>query len=333
MKKYISLAFGIMVAAVSMVGCYNDFSTPEVGVLYSDSDFSDCEIISIWDLKQRYYDDLGVGGSETIREDLVIRGKVISSDEDGNIYKSLYILDHSGEESAAIELKLFASNYTTYPVGAMVYVKLNGLTLGDYRCMLSVGDISTSADYANNNITNRVLLNNNIFVGEKLEMVAADTLVVTKSNYMDLTDDALGRLVRFEDVESVHSTAGWGYKNNFPSYFSSVDLSFDWSEDLGWTPTLAYIDEDNNKYYGSSWYSYDPDSSDIRGQYVVRVSAYAHFRDRIIPFDEKHLDITAIYTRYSKVRSDYSSDSAFTTSQSTAAYQLVLNHSSDMVER
>ena len=37
-----------------------------------------------------------------IEDDVVIKGKVISSDAEGNVYKSLYLVDDSG----AIEVKL-----------------------------------------------------------------------------------------------------------------------------------------------------------------------------------------------------------------------------------
>ena len=71
-------------------------------------------------------------GSEkpvTIDEDLWIGGKVNSSDEAGNIYKSIFIQD----ETAGIEVKIGRySLYNEYKPGQTVYVYLNGLTLGMY---------------------------------------------------------------------------------------------------------------------------------------------------------------------------------------------------------
>ncbi len=348
MKKIINILALVALFAMGFTGCYNNYDIPEPAKVYSESDFSDLERISIYDLKTTYSEKLEVGGSELITDDIYISGKVISSDKEGNVYKSLYILDHSGEKSAGIELKLFASNYVFYPVGTMIYVKLKGLTLGDYRCMLSVGEVSADESYANNNIENRLTLDSHIFVGETLPMVSQDTIVVVRAEptelqkaenyiyYMDLTDDYLGCLIRFEDVESAWGTALWGYGNTFPNYFSSADYTFTWdSANYDWAPTLAYVSDDNLNYYGSSWYSYDPDteSTDIRGHYVARVSSYSRFRSTLIPSDGQHLDITAIYTRFAYNRSDYSSDSAFETSQSNAAYQLVINCGDDIVSR
>ncbi len=350
MKKIINILAIVAIAAAGLTGCcYDNYDVPAPAKVYSDSDFEDLEKVSIYELKSTYSKELEVGGSQVIEDDIYISGKVISTDIEGNVYKSLYILDHSGEKMAGIELKLFASNYVFYPVGTMVYVKLKGLTLGDYRCMLSVGAASTNPDYANNNIENRLMLDSHIFKGETLPMVAQDTIVVVKSKtpdnpnndknriyYMDLTDDYLGCLVRFEDVESTWGASSWGNKSTFPSYFSSKEDFFDWdSSSCDWAPTLAHTSDKNVKYYGSSWYSYTPDSKteEIRGNYVARVSSYSRFQGVLVPKAGQHLDITAIYTRFAFNRSNYSSESAFASSQSGAAYQLLINRASDIVLR
>ena len=76
-----------------------------------------------------------------------IKGKVISSDAQGNVYKSLYIDDGTG----AIELKLCGTLYTIYKLDLSrmatqwVYVKLDGLYLGNYRMRLSLGDAPSNA--------------------------------------------------------------------------------------------------------------------------------------------------------------------------------------------
>ena len=68
---------------------------------------------------------------------------MISSDRQGNIYKSLYIYDGT----AGIELKLYNGLYLDFlldlaskPIKSQwVYVRLDGLYLGNYRMMLSIG--------------------------------------------------------------------------------------------------------------------------------------------------------------------------------------------------
>ena len=107
----------------------NDFDNPAPAKIYTDADFSESQIISVAELKTLY--PLEVGGKAVVDKDYVIRGKVISSDEAGNVYKSLYLFDTTCD--SGIEIKLTTGNYISYPVSSMVYVKLKGLTLGDYE--------------------------------------------------------------------------------------------------------------------------------------------------------------------------------------------------------
>ena len=72
------------------------------------------------------------------------RGKVISSDQAGNVYKSLYIYDETSQ--SGIELKLMVSNYVYYHMGQTIYVKTKGMALGNYRYMISLGMPPTEAD-------------------------------------------------------------------------------------------------------------------------------------------------------------------------------------------
>lgn len=88
-----------------------------------------------------------------------IKGKVISSDRQGNIYKSLYIYDDGewdGDDQtgkAGIELKLYNGLYLDFlldlaskPIKSQwVYVRLDGLYLGNYRMMLSIGGAPRTA--------------------------------------------------------------------------------------------------------------------------------------------------------------------------------------------
>lgn len=317
----IVIVFLAVAASLSFVGCYNDFDTPGPAKVWTDADFDSSEIISIRELKDifeaKYPGTSGIGQSLTITDDLVIRGKVISSDQAGNVYKSMYLYDEEGE--AAIEVKVTSGYYITYAPGRLVYVRLQGLTLGNYRTMLSVGVESTNPDYANGNIEDRNMLDNHLKLGELVGLTKADTLVVTPATYSSLTDASLGRLMRFEGMESKFGKAGWGYKNTFPNYFAnsnSYDVNSPGWADVIANATWAYKQE-NIFYYGSAWFTYG-DVNTLAGNYVVRSSGYCRFRDNKVPTDGSIVNITALYTKFS------------TGSDATAAYQLLLNKASDV---
>lgn len=347
MKKLINIAL-IAFVALSTIGCYNDFGTPEPAHVYTDADFADYEIISIKEFKTYYSNLVGIStdsddynNSEIIENNWVIRGKVISSDESGNIYKSLYIQDIDAVYGrAAIELRLFASNYTKYPAGSMVYVKLKGLSIGDYRGMISVGAHSYSAtdpDYIHTTIENRLTLDEHIFLGESGEITEDDILVINESNYSTLytnsAENYLACLVRFEGLASAfteYGAASWT-TYNYPSYFSANtdEGKFDWSSSLSsvdeiWAnPPMAYkginptISGSTSSlyYYGSSWFTFDRSSSSHTAQYILRLSGYARFKDNPIPADGEKVNITAIFTQY------LSSTGYYTTYQILPSYE------------
>ena len=75
-------------------------------------------------------------GPVLIEDDLVFGGQVVSSDQSGNVYRSFYIQDETG----AIEIKIGKSSlYNDYKLGQWVYVKCQGLTIGQYGGMLQIG--------------------------------------------------------------------------------------------------------------------------------------------------------------------------------------------------
>lgn len=350
MNKLLKIALTLVVG-ICLTGCYNDFDNPGPARVYTDADFRPEQLISIKELKDMFYakypGETGIDRSLPIEEDYVIRGKVISSDRAGNVYKSLYIFDdgkNEHSEPAAIELRLTNGNYINYPPGRMVYVKLQGLVLGNYRSMVSVGTMSADPEYANGNIEASYLLNEHILKGAVLAMEPSDTLVVDASNYQNLTDESLGRLVRFKGVTCKYGRAeNWSYGNLFPNYFAN-STSYDaqspdelgpdgevWSwksyieNEATWALSRRIPNEEGllakTYYYGSFWFTYGVTNS-LPGNYIVRSSGYSRFALEEGPKDGDVVDLTAIYTKFSPGGGDY-----------RTAYQLLLNSADDVVKK
>ena len=297
----------VVAAVLSFTGCYNDFDDPAPAKIWTEADFNKDQIITIKQLKDIYYakyapgSTAGLGKYVEITEDYVIRGKVISSDQAGNVYKSLYIYDETSQ--SGIELKLMVSNYVYYHMGQTIYVKTKGMALGNYRYMISLGMPPTEADieknYANRNLENQLLITEHI-----------------------CNDDALGRLVRFEGLTYKEGTSG---NNFYPSYLEAIyengktEATYTSKSYIseGLTPTYAYS-YNNQRYYGSAWFSYGGTTTEDKGNYIVRVSGYSNFALQPLPEAGATGDITAIYTKYS------SSSGGFIT------YQLLVNSFNDI---
>ena len=307
MKRYMKLVLALA-AGLFVTGCYNDFDNPAPAKVYTDQDFTEAgaKIISIKELKQYFYNKWGnsangLGRRVEISDNVVIKGKVISSDAEGNVYKSLYIYD--GEQ--AIELRLGNDNYLEYPLGQIVYVKAQGLSLASYRYMLSLGgapavepdgtfpnDDPSEHDYSasgNSNITLTEMIQQYVYKGER------------------------------EGLRSCYTTID---SNTYPSYLESINGVYTtrYYQDEGLPVTWAY-NYDNTKYYGSSLFTFvDTPTSLETGSYVVRVSGYARFALRPVPANDAMANITAIYTKYS------SRTGGFVT------YQLLINSYRDIEE-
>lgn len=328
MNKIFKL-FMLAVVTLGFSGCYNEFEEPAPAKVWTKDDFSGSKLISIKDFKQLFYKEYGNGASSLgktleITEDYVISGKVISSDQAGNVYKSVYIYDESSE--SAIELKLMVSNYVYFQLGQTLFVKTKGLAIGSYRYMLSVGGMPTAEDiskgYANRNLESNLFVNQHVFKGELGSLTASDTLVVTANNYKTaLNDDALGRLVRFEGLTYKEGTFE---KEKYPQYLettypngsTTADYANKYYAEEGLTPTYAYS-YDGNRYYGSSLFCYD-NATTTSGNYIVRVSGYSNFALQPLPSDGATGDITAIYTKYSSKSGGF------------IKYQLLINSINDI---
>lgn len=119
MKNLLYTTFGLafFLFAVSCVD-NNEFGTPETACnddLQTNITFAELDSLA---------------GEETIqiKEDLILEGYVISSDEAGNFYNVLYLQDVASNPTAGLQIKIELSNsHLFYPMGSKVKVKLQDL--------------------------------------------------------------------------------------------------------------------------------------------------------------------------------------------------------------
>ncbi len=128
-KSYFSLM--IMAAAALVSSCSDNFDTPPLMVPQASRTAN----ISIADFKAKYWQD-AVNYIDTVREDLVVAGRVISSDASGNIYKSLVIQDETGALSISLNGN---SLYNTYRIGQEVVISLKDIWVGKYNSLQQLG--------------------------------------------------------------------------------------------------------------------------------------------------------------------------------------------------
>lgn len=161
MKKHILLIVSCLLALYSCDFLYTlDTESPEFSPVTLQVTNTIAELKSLY---------IKPGNPVLIEEDIVIGGQVISSDQSGNIYRSLYIQDETG----AIEVKIGKSSlYSDYKLGQWVYVKCKGLALGQYGGMLQIGYrtdepawAGVTSSYETAYIDVQYLIDNHIFKG------------------------------------------------------------------------------------------------------------------------------------------------------------------------
>ena len=128
----------MLIAAFVMVGCADNFDRPPI--VEPTAANADKVNTTIYDLKFKYWDDarnyIDTIGQTEAGEDIIIKGRVVSSDETGNIYKSLVIQD----ETAALALSINQNSlYTTYRLGQEVVINATGMYIGKYNGLQQLG--------------------------------------------------------------------------------------------------------------------------------------------------------------------------------------------------
>lgn len=161
--------------------------------------------ISIQDLCKTY----NTGSPAMMTGGYVIAGKVISTDQPGNFYKSFYIQD----ETAGIEIKIGRNSlYSDYHEGQTIYIDCNELWLGMYgykdgnyggQGMVQIGAEDTSGKYETSYLESPLMIDLHVFQGEMGEPV--EPTVVTESQLPNKADNQstnsnVGKLVTLKGL-------------------------------------------------------------------------------------------------------------------------------------
>lgn len=131
-----------MIAALT--GCDDDFARPPM-VFPSTPDIE--TTADIREIKSQYW-SIVEGTPQQIGLDangdsIVIKGRICSSDETGNIYKNIIVqtVDADGQQWALTFAVNKTKMYETYKYGQEVYINLTGMYIGGYRGLMQLGTV------------------------------------------------------------------------------------------------------------------------------------------------------------------------------------------------
>lgn len=117
---------------------------------------------------------------QEITDDIIIRGVVVADDQSGNFFKSIIIQDETG----GLEVRLNAIGlYNEYPIGREVFIKCQGLYIGDFNGTMQLNGSPGAA-------IEEVLIRNFVFPGELDQTIEPKIVSIG-----DLNEDLISTLV------------------------------------------------------------------------------------------------------------------------------------------
>ncbi|MBR5087416.1 MAG: choice-of-anchor J domain-containing protein [Muribaculaceae bacterium] len=129
--KRLNLFFNALLLMIVAVSCNEDFDTPPMVVPHAEHQAN----MTIAEFKAKYWQD-GRNFIDTCKEDTYIHGWVTSSDEEGNIYKHLYIQDETGGLGISIDANSICN---TYRVGQEIVISMKDFWIGKYNGEYLIG--------------------------------------------------------------------------------------------------------------------------------------------------------------------------------------------------
>ena len=154
MKKigtYILGAAALALSAVAFTACQDDIDAPRMEVPSAKSTPN----TTIAQLKEMYWADQDnyaetIGDKDDPSKRIVIHGRVVSSDEQSNVFKSLVIQDETG----ALAFSINSYNlYLNYRMGQDIVMDVTGMYIGKYSGLMQMGMPSWYAQGNTNQIS------------------------------------------------------------------------------------------------------------------------------------------------------------------------------------
>lgn len=146
----------------------------------------------------------------TIRDNMVVSGRVTTSDEGGNFYRTLVIEDATGTLELMIGMDYL---YRTYPIGSLLSVRLQGLAIDEYNGVLRVGLQPENWDYRTTTyMSHQAVVDTYVYRANSLFRPEPAKLSVGS-----LTKNHCGRLITVEGLYADDEATTWA-EGRYTSY-------------------------------------------------------------------------------------------------------------------
>ena len=140
-RKYLKSAFVIALSAITLSSCVDkdEWETPPINC----TNKFDAPTISMADFVAKTpasgYILIPSGANDPV---VIFDAYVVSSDENGNFYKTISFQDKPENPTVGLQMEVDrASNYADFPVGSHIRIRANGLRLGLDRGVKKIGSV------------------------------------------------------------------------------------------------------------------------------------------------------------------------------------------------
>ncbi len=204
-KEYSRIVCLILIGILSF-SCVNDdeYDIPEINLIEPDV-VVNTDIATIKAMYRGYEPVIIERGSGS-ESPLYLEAFVISSDKAGNYYKQLVVQDLPENPTSGIVISTEATDmYTRFNVGRKVYVRVDGLYIGKFAGLISIG-IQSGREIGRINVDDfeeRVLRSTQTF----------DIVPVKVSIPQALTEVRISTLIQLDSVQFPENLAGLAYGN------------------------------------------------------------------------------------------------------------------------
>ena len=211
MKRF-NYYLSLMLLLVFTAACSDEFDQPPM-VIPTAAHHAN---MTIAEFKAKHWQD-DRNYIDTVKEDEIIHGWVTSSDESGNVYKSLYIMDESGYGlSISINQN---SLYNNYRIGQEIVLPMKGYFVGKYNGQQQLGypQWYEKGSAWEATFLPQAMWESLVEINGLPDLSKVDTLEVSLSDFVGKSDPETlmkyqGRLVRingvtFDDADGVNTFA------------------------------------------------------------------------------------------------------------------------------
>ena len=186
--------------------------------LLAEIESGSADLMTISEVKNLFVN----GEVNEIESNLVVRGFVSSSDYTGNFYKEFYMQDEIENPSAGIKISINqVDSYNQFNVGREVYIKLQGLSIGETNSgdgVIAIGGGGNAAgdevsEISENRASDCILRSSNSF-----------SLVPLALNLSDINDSHIGLYVSGLSAQFSAGLDGLTYVDPDEDYDTQRDL-------------------------------------------------------------------------------------------------------------